>query len=85
MLLEAPEVPDDELAVAGRGGDLVGPVLVAGHDLDGAGEQINILMPSLNSNLQFLIRNPLFKPYLDSSVRPKGPSTGQNRIAQAFR
>ena len=36
LLLEAPEVPDDELAVAGRGGDLVGPVLVAGHDLDGA-------------------------------------------------
>ena len=36
LLLEAPEVPDDELAVAGGGGELVGPVLVAGHDLDGA-------------------------------------------------
>ena len=55
LLLEAPEVPDDELAVAGRGGDLVGPVLVAGHDLDGAGEQINIIFPSLNSNLAKLI------------------------------
>ena len=38
LLLEAPEVPDDELAVAGGGGELVGPVLVAGHDLDGAAE-----------------------------------------------
>ena len=38
LLLEAPEVPDDELAVSGGGGELVGPVLVAGHDLDGAAE-----------------------------------------------
>ena len=40
LLLEAPEVPDDELAVAGRGGELVRPVLVARHDFNGAAERI---------------------------------------------
>ena len=46
LLLEAPEVPDDELAVAGGGGELVGPVLVAGHDLDGA--DLGVWMDPLN-------------------------------------
>ena len=40
LLLEAPKVPDDELAVAGRGGELVRPILVARHDLDGTGKRI---------------------------------------------
>ena len=38
LLLEASKVPDDELPVAGRGGELVRPVLVARHDLDGTAE-----------------------------------------------
>ena len=42
MLLKAPKVPDNELAVAGRGGELVRPVLVARHDFNGAASRGNL-------------------------------------------
>ena len=42
MLLKAPKVPDNELAVAGRGGELVRPVLVARHDFNGAASRENL-------------------------------------------